>query len=186
MWPARSLLLVAALACFRAKASSENPEPFTFSYGSRVTSDGGQLIEAAVAPDGESVPTTFRLELTPPGLAADAGATIRAVMRRGEPEGASYLLVMLGPTFYDLPPTSGSGALVAIDLSTHVTDSLSLLLTVRSPLRTGRWLAEARLTNGGRFSVALDDRTKRGEFRRIDPIADTRVFMAIAGLLARR
>jgi hypothetical protein len=187
MWSALVLLIVAAIACSRAKESSQTSEPFTFSYVSHAISDSGQLIDAAVAPDGESVPTTFRLALAPPALVSTAGETIRAIMRRGEPGGTSYLLVMLGPAFYDFhPKPPPSGGLVAIDLSIHTTDSLPLLLTVRSPLRPGPWLAEARLTNGGRFSVALDDRTKRGEFRRIDPVGDTRVFTAIAGLLGPR
>src|SRR5688500_9442733 len=111
---------------------------------------------------------------------------VRGVMRRGEPGGAAWLLVTLGPVFYDLEPKAPSGGLVAIDLTMHAADSLPLALMVRSPLRTGRWSAEARLADGGRFLVALDDRTKRGEFRRIDPIGDTRVFMAIAGLLRHR
>ena len=180
------LLLASVLDCAGAQEQAR-PEPFAFSFTSVGTSDRGHLIEAAVAPEGKTVPATFRLWFAPPGLATRPGETIRAVLRRGEPSGMGYVLIMLAPTFYDLPPSSeGSGALTAIDVKVEPADALPLVLRVRSSSSPDHWLAEARLVNGGRFSVALDNRTKRGEFRRVDRTGDTRVFGALFGLLSPR
>lgn len=179
-----ALLLLGGLVCTSNRDLSQTLEPFSFSFVS-VASDTGQFIDAMVAPDGERVPTTFRLWLARPGLASKAGDVVRGVMRRGEPGGMTYLIVMLGGAFY--PPPSDpepSGALVAIDLSRDAADSLPLAFSVRSSATRAPWLAEARLANGGRFVVTLDERTKRGEFRPVSDRGDMRVFTAIAGLFA--
>ena len=183
LFAALALMLASVVGCSGSQERA-SPAPFPFRFVSAGVANGGQLIEAAVAPEGENIPPTFRLWLAPPGLAAKPGETIRGVMRRGERGGTSYLLVTLAPAFYNLPPPSeSSGALVAIDMKIEAADSVPLVLTVRSSSSPDQWLADAHLLNGGRFAVALDSRTKRGEFRCVDQAGDTRVFRAIVGLL---
>lgn len=185
--PRAPLVLLAvpfvALACSRADDSRSVLQPMPISFASSSRSESGQWIDAAVAPDGQTGPTTFRLWLAPPGLAAKNGDKIRAVMRRADTAGVRWVAVMLGAAFYPSPAEpSSSGALSPIQFD-RPTDSLSLQLSVQRSTPSAPWLAEARLANGGVFLLMLNDSTKRGELRAMNEAGDMRVFTAVATLL---
>jgi hypothetical protein len=178
------LLLLCAGTCSRAHDASLSLEPLVFSFVASPASDSGQWIEAMAAPNGETVATSFRLWLGRPGLASKKPEVIPGIMRRGDPQGAQWLLVMLGAAFFPLPSKpESSGGLMPIDLSGAHADSLPLQLAVHSTSTRPTWLAEARLPNGARFSITLDETTKRGELRAVDRRGDMRVFTSLAGLL---
>lgn len=175
------LLATSSQTCGRGRPATE---PFRFRLGASDRGVlAGEVWNAIVNPVDTSgaLSAAFRFQLAPPARMAPAGVQLHAVIRRGDPNGMTYLLVSLGATFarFDQPGGMTAIALVAAD-------SVPLALTVQSSEPRAPWTALAVLPNGGRFEVALDSAAGRGEFRSVGKAYDRRVFLALAALAAPR
>ena len=186
--------LLASLALIAGLAASALPstrpkvmkEPFRFNLAPhRQIPSGQELWDATVKPDGvpDSLPPAFQLRIAPPGRGAPPGTVLKALVSRGDRRGMTYMLVMLGEAFGPMPNTQ-SGQLMAFAI--EPSDSIRLVLTVTRQDRRGSWRALAQLPNGGRFEIAIDSATSRGEFRSVNAKEDDKVFLGLAALTAPR
>jgi hypothetical protein len=187
----RSLIVTSALiagltasssAVFLAAAS----EPFQFKLAPpRTGGNGEELWDATVMPNKvtDSRPPAFQIRLSPHGRAAPDGTTFPGLVRRGDPRGMSFMLVMLGEAFGP-GPRAASGQLRPLPIGTS--DSIPLVLTTHGPRSSGYWTALATLPNGGQFEIAIDSAARRGEFRSVREADNRSVLVGLAALIAPR
>jgi hypothetical protein len=182
-----SFALIAGLtaspsALFLAAAN----EPFQFKLAPpRIGANGEELWDATATPDAvtASLPPAFQICLSPRGRAAPDGTMIQALLRRGDPRGMSFMLVMLGGAFGPEPRTA-SGQLRPLPIGTS--DSIPLVLTTHGPRPSGYWTALATLPNRGQFEIAIDSAARRGEFRSVREGDNRSVLVGLAALIAPR
>jgi hypothetical protein len=185
----RSLLVSATLITGIATSASTGllaaaNEPFQFKLAPpRTGANGEELWDATVMPNGvtDSLPPAFQIRLSPPGRAAPDGTTFLALVRRGDPRGMSFMLVMLGEAFGP-GPRAASGQLRPLPIGTS--DSIPLVLTTHGPRRSGDWTALATLPNRGHFEIAIDSASRRGEFRPVRDGDNRSVLVGLAALIA--
>lgn len=144
---------------------------------------GQQVWDAVVKPEGvtDSIPTTFRLSLSVPTLAAPPGTRIHAELSRGDAGGMEFFAPMFGETF---DPSVASGRMMGFAI--EPANSVQLSLTVQGSGSGQPWTAFADRANGGQFSVAIDSVHGWGEFRSVDHRYHVQVLMAIMALAAPR